>query len=339
MTADTGVSIVRIPLDLVDASPFQIRSHLDEERLRSLAESIRREGQQRPVKVRSKPDGRYELVFGHRTVAAARLAGLREVDAVVAGNLSDEMAALAQRAENRERQDWSDYDLAQWYRMMITRFGYTQDQLARIDGVQRSTVANYLRMLQLEDRLPKQLLAMLTERQARAILEAPKELLGDLCGEVRTFYERNGRTPSTSEIDCMVAMLRTLSLTRQLAEISKRAKTPEKAPFPKTGESVGESVSMETLSPTEKPLIEKGAEKTVFTSPGEAEKAEAYTKPYTNPTPKRAVSPLRPPEVTCPLCGRRGADLNAILLKTEEAGTAELPLREYVERELRRQRL
>ncbi|MEM4727908.1 MAG: ParB/RepB/Spo0J family partition protein, partial [Candidatus Bathyarchaeia archaeon] len=95
--------VARIPLSLIDPSPFQVRVRLDQERLRSLSESLRREGQLRPVRVRPRGE-RYELVYGHRTLEAARMLGWESVEAVVS-DATDEEVVLAQRAENRERED------------------------------------------------------------------------------------------------------------------------------------------------------------------------------------------------------------------------------------------
>ncbi|MEM2126602.1 MAG: ParB/RepB/Spo0J family partition protein [Candidatus Bathyarchaeia archaeon] len=310
--------VFSIPIGLIDPSPFQLRSRLDPERLRSLSESLRREGQLRPVRVRPRGE-RYELVYGHRTLEAARMLGWESVEAVVS-DATDEEVVLAQRAENREREDWSDYDLACWYRMMIERFGYKQEDLAKIDGVSQSRVAQYLRMLKLEKFITTVILAQITEWQARTILSVPEELLPELCQRVEEYYQHNTKPLTMDDINIMTASVRLHHVFRAIAEERQRrneegppppetvGKTEEKAPFPETGESVGESITAVILSPTETPLSPKGAEKEVFEEPAGAPVYESVNEPKEIKPKEMAgwgVRPPKPETTTCPLCGQK----------------------------------
>ncbi len=107
----TGERLVSVPLDRVDRSPYQVRVDFDDEELRALADDIRRNGLNQPVTLRTKSDGRYELVAGERQWLAARLAGLDTVDARIR-ELDDFEAHLVGVSENNQRADLSPWERA-----------------------------------------------------------------------------------------------------------------------------------------------------------------------------------------------------------------------------------
>jgi ParB/RepB/Spo0J family partition protein len=104
-----GERIVCVPLDRVDRSPYQVRVEFDDEELRALADDIRRSGLNQPVTLRTKPDGRFELVAGERRWLAARLAGLDSVDARIR-ELDDFEAHVVGVSENNQRADLSPWE-------------------------------------------------------------------------------------------------------------------------------------------------------------------------------------------------------------------------------------
>jgi len=197
-----------IPLSKIHASRLQMRHWMNPEKLERHIKSMQDQGQERPIKVRPHPDieGDFEVAYGHRTLAALLKAGKATVQAIVE-ELTDEQVMLAQRAENREKEDVSDYDMAIWYKTMIEKFGYTQEKLAEIDGVSQSVVANHLRMLKIEDSISREIIYRITERQVRAILEAPPELLSNVCREIEQFDRENGFIPSASTIADIIELV------------------------------------------------------------------------------------------------------------------------------------
>ena len=186
--------VQRIPLDKIKLSPCQMRSSMDPEALDRLAESLRQDGQQRPVKVRPLPDEYFELVFGHRTVDAAKIAGMQMVQAIVE-DLTDEEVMWAQYAENEYREDISDYDRAKWLRNMRDRCGYTQESVGERAGLSKQRVNQLLRMLQLESKLTAVNLQNMSERQARSILQAPEKDWPALVQYVEVYLEEQGKIP------------------------------------------------------------------------------------------------------------------------------------------------
>lgn len=139
----------RIPVSKVHPSPFQPRQSMDDAALSRLADSIRRSGMLQPILVRPAAGGTYELVAGERRWRAATLAGLAEIPAIVRA-LSDEDAAEHALVENVQREDLNPMDRAWALRKLSERFGLTQAQLAERVGLERSSVANLIRLTDLE---------------------------------------------------------------------------------------------------------------------------------------------------------------------------------------------
>jgi ParB family chromosome partitioning protein len=135
-----------IALDAIDPNPAQPRRRFEPAALAQLAGSIRRHGVLQPVVVRRAGD-RYELVVGERRWRAARAAGLERLPAVVADVAPPERLELA-LVENVQRNDLNPIELALAFRA-LTESGATQEEVGERVGLDRSTVANHLRLLEL----------------------------------------------------------------------------------------------------------------------------------------------------------------------------------------------
>ncbi len=132
-------------------SRYQPRRAIDDQQLAELAASIRRSGVMQPVIVRPVPDwDGYELVAGERRWRAAQLAGLERIPAIVR-DLDDETVAEWALVENLQRVDLNAIEKARALEAMVLKFGHTQAELAERVGLERSTVANLLRVLELEE--------------------------------------------------------------------------------------------------------------------------------------------------------------------------------------------
>jgi ParB family chromosome partitioning protein len=141
----------QIPLDLISANPHQPRSAMDPAALAELAASIKIVGVLQPILVRPDPAdaGRYQLVAGHRRTAAARAAGLTSIPAIVRADTTDETQAEWALIENIQRADLNPIERAKAYRAYIERFSFTQQQAAERLGEDRTSIANHLRLLEL----------------------------------------------------------------------------------------------------------------------------------------------------------------------------------------------
>ncbi|MBK7642653.1 MAG: ParB/RepB/Spo0J family partition protein [Planctomycetes bacterium] len=159
-----------LPLDAIRTNPFQPRVNFDPAGLEELVQSIRQHGLLQPIVVRQQNDG-YQLISGERRLRAFRELGRTSIPASIRTGVSDaEMLELA-LVENLQRRDLDPIERALGYRRMIQDLGLTQEQVADRVGLQRPTVANHLRLLDLPE-VAQQALAkgLIQMGHARAIL-------------------------------------------------------------------------------------------------------------------------------------------------------------------------
>lgn len=142
----TPRGVDEIALDRIDVNPKQPRRIFSEEELASLADSIRQYGVLQPVVVRRAGE-RYELVVGERRLRASKRAGKQTIPAVVADLASKDRLEVA-LVENIQRHDLNPIELALAFHELVEA-GSTQDEIGKRVGLQRSTIANHLRLLDL----------------------------------------------------------------------------------------------------------------------------------------------------------------------------------------------
>ncbi len=136
-----------IPLEIIDANPFQPRTEFDQESLGELADSIRELGIIQPITVSIKTD-RFQLISGERRLRAAKLAGLKEIPAYV--RTADDQGLLEMAlVENIQRENLDAMEIAISYQRLMDECKLTQEALSERIGKKRSTVANYIRLLNL----------------------------------------------------------------------------------------------------------------------------------------------------------------------------------------------
>ena len=143
-----------LPITSVENNASQPRKEFDEEALAQLADSIRQHGIIQPLTVRKLSSGYYQIIAGERRWRAARMAGLREVPAVVI-EADDRKAAELAMIENLQREDLNPIEEAAGYRTLITQYQMTQEEAANRVGKSRSAVANSLRLLELSEGVQK----------------------------------------------------------------------------------------------------------------------------------------------------------------------------------------
>ncbi|MCK4873900.1 MAG: ParB/RepB/Spo0J family partition protein [Phycisphaerales bacterium] len=148
--APPATGLIELPLDHIQPNAHQPRRDFDADALQSLADSIRAAGLVQPIVVRPRADqpDRYELVAGERRWRAAGIAGLDRLPAIVR-NLSDQKTAEYALVENLQRADLNAMERAQAFASLLERFGLSQGDLADHVGMDRSSVANFLRLLTL----------------------------------------------------------------------------------------------------------------------------------------------------------------------------------------------
>jgi ParB family chromosome partitioning protein len=135
-----------LPVDLIDPNPEQPRRFFDPDQLERLAASILQHGVLQPVVVRQAGD-RYELIVGERRWRASRAAGLKEIPAVVA-DFTEQARLEVAIVENVQRHDLNPMELAHAFRALADT-GVTQEEIGRKVSMDRSSIANHLRLLDL----------------------------------------------------------------------------------------------------------------------------------------------------------------------------------------------
>ena len=177
----------KIKLSLIEPDAAQPRKNFDEESLNELAESIKEHGVIQPIIVRQNGQ-MYTIVVGERRWRAARLAGLKDIPAIVK-ELDDKEKAEIALIENIQREDLSSVEEAKAFRSLIDDYGLTQEELAKRVSKNRTTITNSLRLLQLDDEILELIdNGELSAGHARAILsisgkraqyKAAREIIND----------------------------------------------------------------------------------------------------------------------------------------------------------------
>lgn len=138
----------RIALDQIQTNPRNPRHDFDETALNELAASIKLHDIIQPITVSKLASGKYQLIAGERRFRAATMAGLKDVPAYIRQANDNELLELA-LLENLQREDLNAIEIALSYKRMMDELDHTQEQVAERMGKERSTVANYIRLLKL----------------------------------------------------------------------------------------------------------------------------------------------------------------------------------------------
>jgi len=189
---------LEIDTDLLRPNRFQPRTHMDDGHIDELARSIRGNGIIQPIVVRRAAEG-YEIIAGERRWRAAQRVGLLKVPVVVRDIPDDRLLAVA-LIENIQRQDLNPIEEAVAYRRLADEFHLTQEQIAESVGKDRSSIANYVRLL----RLPQEVRANVASNaismgHARALLT-----LADEAAQLRVGREIVAKNLSVRDVEALV---------------------------------------------------------------------------------------------------------------------------------------
>ncbi|MHC1699928.1 MAG: ParB/RepB/Spo0J family partition protein [Humidesulfovibrio sp.] len=204
-----------IPLSTIVPNPHQPRKEFDPQALEDLSASIKVQGVLQPILVRPLSDGRegYELVAGERRTRASRMAGLKEIPALVRALTDMETLAIA-LIENLQREDLNAIEEARGFQQLLKDFGLNQEELARQVGKSRSALANSLRLLNLPENIQADIQSgVLTAGHGRAIMAVEGESSLGLFERIKefnlsvrqaeaeaSFFKENGRLAEPEEL-------------------------------------------------------------------------------------------------------------------------------------------
>ena len=166
-----------LPIHKVEPNANQPRQDFDEAELAALSESIATHGIIQPLTVRETGNGYYQIIAGERRWRAARIAGLREIPAVIM-EADDKKTMELALIENLQRQDLNPVEEALGFQTLMQEYGMTQEETAKRVGKSRPAVANALRLLSLSPAVLEQVRSgELSAGHARAVLTLKSEKL------------------------------------------------------------------------------------------------------------------------------------------------------------------
>ena len=173
-----------LDIENIMPNPKQPRTEFDDDALEELADSISTLGLIQPITVRREPNGKYIIISGERRWRASKLAGRKTIPAYIREADDKELHEMA-LVENIQRQDLNAMEIAISLQRLIDECGVTQETVAQRVGKKRSTVANYLRLMQMCPEVQAALKAgQITMGHAKAIAGAPEELQPSLVKKI-----------------------------------------------------------------------------------------------------------------------------------------------------------
>lgn len=169
-TGGQGDVLRQLAVTVLQPGKYQPRTHMDQESLRQLADSVRAQGVMQPVLVRPLAEGNYEIIAGERRWRAAQLAGLSEIPALVR-EIADEAALAMALIENIQRENLNPLEEALGIQRLVDEFSLTHQLAAEAVGRSRSAVTNLLRLLNLAPRVQEMMMENLLDMgHGRALL-------------------------------------------------------------------------------------------------------------------------------------------------------------------------
>lgn len=176
----------QVPVNAIERNPYQPRTEFEESSLRELSDSIQQHGVLQPLLVRALPNGGWQLIAGERRLMAAKQAGLATVPCRVL-ELEEQQVCEVALEENLKRKDLNVLEKAQAFANYLQQFGRTIEELAKQLSLDRSTVSNMLRLLDLAEPVKQSLRSdKITGGHARALLSLSAEKQIALCQRIES---------------------------------------------------------------------------------------------------------------------------------------------------------
>ena len=176
----------QIPVNAIERNPYQPRTEFEASSLRELSDSIQQHGVLQPLLVRALPNGGWQLIAGERRLMAAKQAGLATVPCRVL-ELEEQQVCEVALEENLKRKDLNVLEKAQAFANYLQQFGRTIEELSKQLSLDRSTVSNLLRLLDLAEPVKQSLRSeKISGGHARTLLSLPTEQQIALCQRIES---------------------------------------------------------------------------------------------------------------------------------------------------------
>jgi ParB family chromosome partitioning protein len=214
MTGAKANSISMVDLTQIEVNPFQPRVDFDEDKLSDLSQSIAVHGLIQPITVRRLENNKYQLISGERRLRASKMAGLTEVPAYIRTANDQEMIEMA-LIENIQREDLNPIEISINYQRLMKECSLNQEQLAERVGKDRSTIANFLRLLKLPE------IVQLALKDKSVSMGHARALLGleNVDEQLFAFKEIEKKNLSVRQIEQLVSQL------KRKTQLTKKEKT------------------------------------------------------------------------------------------------------------------
>ena len=249
------IDVIELSLALIVCDKNQPRKNFTQQALGELAASIKEYGVLQPIIVRSIHQGQYQITAGERRWRAAKIAGLTTIPAIIQNNLEQKNFAIS-LIENIQREELNAIELAQAFYRLNAEYSLSHESIAMLVGKSRATITNFLRLLNLSQKVQELLIATKLEMgHAKALLTLPFEKQELLAQRV---VEKN---LSVRE-------------TEKLAQHSKSFTNIKPMPYKEEVECWKKKLSTQFLSKVEIKINEKGQGKMIipFGSPIEVDR-------------------------------------------------------------------
>ncbi len=222
-------AIASLPISQIEANPFQPRTDFDEETLTDLAASIKEQGIIQPLTVRKMGYDKYQLIAGERRLKASQIAGLTEVPCYIRIANDQQMLEMA-LVENIQRENLNAIEIGISYQRLLDECNFSQDELCKRVGKDRSTITNYIRLLRLPAEVQEAIRdSKISMGHARALINIDDEET-----QVTILHNIISKDLSVREVE---------EIARNLNKQSSVRKEPTKRPLAPNLESLREDLS------------------------------------------------------------------------------------------------
>jgi ParB family chromosome partitioning protein len=192
-------AVSQIPLNQLEANPFQPRTEFDQAELEELAASIKVHGVIQPITVRKMGYDKYQLISGERRTRASILAGLERIPAYIRIANDQDMLEMA-LIENIQRSDLNAIDVSMSYKRLLEECSLKQEELGDRVGKDRTTVNNYLRLLKLPDEIQAGIkTGKISMGHARAMIN-----MDDVADQLALFHQIMEESLSVRSVEALV---------------------------------------------------------------------------------------------------------------------------------------